>query len=147
MDKRSFIRIAFAGGAAGLVVPRLALGAHHLKAALESKLAGGVYYTEDALGRWSKGVADHHLPNLEKQVSGGASQLQVETNHPMGGYGHYIIKHQLLNEEFGFMQEHLYNPTKDKSPAHTFDIGDYRGVVYAVTVCNVHDTWVNMIEV
>jgi len=145
MDKRNFIRIGIAGSAAGLFVPKAALAAGMDKV-IHSKLAGGLYYTEHAFGRWDKGVADHHLPHLDKQVSGGATQLQVVTMHPMVPYAHYIIKHQLHDQNLKFMQEHLYNPNTDK-PQTTFDLGAHKGVVYVLTICNVHDTWVNMIEV
>lgn len=146
MDKRSFIRVGIAGSAAGLFIPKAALAAGMDKV-IQSKLAGGLYYTEHAFGRWSKGVADHHLPHLDKQMSGGATRLQVATAHPMGSYGHYIIKHQLHDQNLKFMQEHLYNPTTDAKPEATFDLGSHRGLVYVLTICNVHDTWVNMIEV
>jgi superoxide reductase len=145
MDKRSFIRLSFAGSAAGIIAPRTVLAAG-MDSVLKSRLAGGVFYTADDMGRWNKGLADHHLPHLEKQVSGGKAQLQAATSHPMHAWGHYIIKHQLLNGELKFMQEHLYDPQKDK-PANVFDLGDYRGVVYVLTMCNVHDLWMNMIEV
>ena len=64
----------------------------------------------------------------------------------MNAWGHYIIKHQLHDANLKFMQEHLYDPKKDK-PQATFDLGNYRGVVYVLTMCNVHDVWMNMIEV
>lgn len=146
MDKRSFIRLGLVGSAAGIILPKTVFAAA-MDTGLKSKLAGGVFYTDEAFGRWNKGVADHHLPHLEKQMSGGAAQLQVATGHPMDGYTHYIIKHELLNSDFGFMQEHRYDPMKDKKPATKFDVGSYRGIVYVMTICNVHDVWVNMIEV
>lgn len=146
MDKRSFIRFGLAGSAAGIIVPKMVFAAA-MDTGLESKYAGGIYYTKEEFGRWNKGLADAHLPDLDKQISGRASQLQVATNHPMDEYKHYIIKHQLLNSDFDFMEEHLYDPTKDKKPVSTFDLGSYRGPVYVMTMCNVHDVWMNVIEV
>jgi superoxide reductase len=146
MNKRDFIRFGIAGSAAGIFVPKAALAAGMDKV-IGSKLAGGLYYTEHAFGRWNKGLADHHLPQLEKQTSGGATQLHVATAHPMNAYGHYIIKHQLHDHGLKFMQEYLYNPTTDTKPETTFDLGKHRGVVYVMTMCNVHDVWMNMIEV
>jgi superoxide reductase len=146
MDKRDFIRFGIAGSAAGIFVPKAALAAGMDKV-IHSKLAGGLYYTEHAFGRWNKGLADHHLPHLEKQMSGGATQLHVATAHPMNAYGHYIIKHQLHDHNLKFMQEYLYNPTTDTKPETTFDLGKHRGVVYVMTMCNVHDVWMNLIEV
>lgn len=146
MDKRSFIRFGLAGSAAGIIVPNMVFAAA-MDMGLESKYAGGIYYTSQKFGRWNKALADHHLPALEKQMSGGAAKLHVATNHPMNEYNHYIIKHQLLNSGFNFIQEHPYHPLKDKKPVSTFDLGSYRGIVYVMTMCNVHDVWMNMIEV
>lgn len=146
MDKRSFIRLGLLGSAAGVVLPKNVFAAA-MDMGLKSKLAGGVYYTEEAYGRWNKGVATHHLAHLEKQMSGGYAKVHAQTAHPMVGYEHYIVKHELLSSDFHFMQEHKYNPMKDKKPVATFDVGTYRGVVYVMTICNVHDVWVNMIEV
>lgn len=146
MDKRSFIRFGLAGSAAGIVVPKMAFAAA-MDMGLESKFAGGIYYTDEKFGRWNQALADHHLPQLDKKMSSGAAQLHVATNHPMNEYNHYIIKHQLLNSNFNFIQEHAYNPTKDKKPVAMFDIGSYHGPVYVMTMCNVHDVWMNMIEI
>jgi len=146
MDKRSFIRLSFVGSTVGIITPKTVFAAA-MDCGLNSKLAGGVFHTEDALGRWNKGIASLHLPNLEKQVSGGAAQLHAASKHPMVAYGHYIIKHELLNTDFRFLQEHRYDPAKDKAPAATFDLGTYRGNVYVLTICNIHDVWMNMIEV
>lgn len=146
MDKRSFIRFGLAGSAAGIIVPQMVFAAA-MDTGLESKFAGGIYYTSEKFGRWNKALADHHLPALEKKMSGSAAQLHVATNHPMNEYNHYIVKHLLLNSDFHFMQEHPYNPMKVKKPVSTFDIGSYRGPVYVMTMCNVHDVWMNMIEV
>ena len=146
MDKRSFIRLSLVGSSVGIIAPKSVL-ATNIESALKSKLAGGVFNTEDALGRWNKGVASHHLANIEKQASGGAVKLHVASAHPMVGLDHFIVKHELLNQDLQFMQEHVYKPTVDKTPETTFDLGNYRGVVYVMTVCNVHDLWMNMIEV
>jgi superoxide reductase len=146
VDKRSFIRFGLVGSTVGIIAPKPVFAAA-MDSGLASKLAGGVFHTEDAFGRWNKGVAEHHLPSLEKRVSGSMVELHVATNHPMSAYAHYIIKHELLNADFHFMQEHLYNPSSDKAPVAMFDIGTYKGAVYVLTMCNVHDLWLNMIEV
>lgn len=142
MDKRTFLRITVAGTTGALFVPRT-LMAGMVEPALKTKLAGGVYHTDEAFGRWNKGVAEHHLPTFEKH----SGRLQVTTHHPMNAYEHYIIKHELLNAEFNFMNEHRYDPTHDKKPETVFDLGGHSGLVYVLTVCNVHDMWVNATEV
>ncbi len=82
MDKRSFIRLSVAGGATGIFAFKEVLAAGMDKV-IDSKFAGGMLYTEHDFGRWNKGLADHHLPHLEKQMSGGKTQLSVATAHPM----------------------------------------------------------------
>ncbi len=146
MDKRSFLRLTLAGTGLGLFVPK-AVFAAMMESPLKSKLAGGMFFTEDALGRWNKGTATHHVPQLEKQATGGKTQLHVAAVHPMDGLDHFIVKHQLLDQDLKFLQEHLFKPTVDKKPEHIFDLGNHKGAVYALTVCNVHDMWINMIEV
>lgn len=145
MDRRSLIRIAVAGGAAGIVAPRIVL-AGAMGDAMQSKLAGSVFYTRDAPGRWSKKVGGH-LPNLEKQGGGGSTQVRVVTSHEMKGFEHYIVKHMLLDGKLGLLGEKMFDPMKDGAPISTFDLGGYSGPVYALSVCNIHDTWMNVIEV
>ncbi len=142
MNKRDFIRIGIAGAAGALFVPR-ELMAGMAEPALKTRLAGGVYHTGIAFGRWNKDVADHHLPEFEKQ----GDRLHVTTHHPMSAYGHYIIKHELLDADFNFITEHRYDPTTDKTPETVFDISGHGGVIYVLTMCNVHDLWVNAAEV
>ena len=86
MDRRGFIRLSALGAAAGIIAPAGVL-------ASSSSMAGGVYYTKDAPGRWSKKVGGH-LPTIE--VSG--KKIQVTTSHEMKGYDHYIIKHVILRK-------------------------------------------------
>ncbi len=141
MKRREFIRIGVAGSAGALFVPK-ELMAGMVEPALKTKLAGGIYHTADAFGRWNKGVSEHHLPDLDK--NGG--KLHVVTHHPMDAYGHYIIKHQLFDSDFKFITEHSYDPKSDK-PETDFDVSGHKGVVYVLTMCNVHDVWVNATEV
>lgn len=142
MDKRQFIRISLAGAAGALFVPRV-LMADMVEPALKTRLAGGVYHTEDAFGRWNRKIAGLHLAVFEKQ----GDRLHVESHHPMVGYKHYIIKHELLDADFKFITEHRYNPMRDKKPQTTFDLKGHKGLIYAMTICNVHDVWINATEV
>jgi len=65
----------------------------------------------------------------------------------MKGCEHYIIKHVLLDSRFQFLQERLFDPQKDKAPISTFEIKAQPGPIYALSVCNLHDTWLNMAEI
>ena len=143
MDRRSFIRMTLAGGAAGLIAPKLVLASD----SLSSPMAGGVFYTKDAPGRWSQKVGGH-LPSIEiARTADGKIEVKVATAHEMKGYEHYIIKHVLLNKDFGFIAEHPFNPTVDLAPVSQFTLDAYRGPLYALSECNKHDTWINVIEV
>ncbi|MBY5979659.1 desulfoferrodoxin family protein [Ferrimonas balearica] len=139
MQRRELIRLGLVGAAATLVAPRQVL------AGVEgSPMAGGVYYTQDAPGRWSKKVAGH-LPVIE--VDKGAGKVKVITGHEMKGYEHYIVKHTLLDGNFQFIEERLFDPMKDAAPITEFALTNYSGPIYALSMCNLHDVWLNMAEV
>ncbi len=135
MDRRKFIRLAVAGSATGIIAPKTVL-------ASASNMAGGLYYTKDAPGRWSKKAAGH-LPKIE--VSG--NKLQIVTPHEMKAHGHYIIKHIVLDKNFKYITENMFDPTKTKSPISNFTIADYHGPLHVLSVCNIHDTWLNVTEI
>ena len=141
MDRRHFIRFGFAAIGTTVVAPRIVLAS-----AAESPMAGGVYYTEDAPGRWSKKVLSH-LPNVEVEKQQQAATVRVLTRHTMEEYDHYIVKHIVLDQDFGFIAENMFNPLQDKEPLSEFDLGDYSGRIHVLSVCNQHDTWLNMAEV
>jgi superoxide reductase len=141
MDRRHFIRLGFAGIGTTMVAPRIVLAS-----AAESPMAGGVYYTEDAPGRWSKKVLSH-LPNIEIEKQPEAATVRVLTRHTMEEYDHYIVKHIVLDKDFGFIAENMFNPLQDKEPLSEFSLGAYRGRIHVLSVCNQHDTWLNIAEV
>jgi len=139
MDRRNFIRLAFSGAVTGIIAPELVL-------ASSSDMAGGLYYTKDAPGRWSKKVGGH-LPNIEVSRGSDGVSLHIVTSHEMKAYGHYIIKHVVLDKDFNFIAERMFNPIKDKAPISNIGIGNYQGPVNVLSVCNKHDTWLNVAEV
>lgn len=140
MDRRSFIRLTAAGGGAGIIAPQLVLAELPLPS-----MAGGVYYTKDAPGRWS-GKAQGHLPVIETEKKEAGLAIRVTTPHEMRGCEHYIVKHVLLDGKFGFLQERLFKPDVDKAPISTFELKDYKGPLYALSMCNLHDVWLNVVE-
>ena len=140
MDRRGFIRIASIGAAAGVVTPVAAF------AECNDKMAGGVFYTKDAPGRWSNKVGGH-LPSIESSKNGADTIVKVITAHEMNGFKHYIVKHVILDQDYKFVAETLFDPLKDKAPISEFNLGSYSGTVYALSVCNKHDTWLNSAEV
>lgn len=146
MDRRSFIRFVSAGSAAGIIAPKMVLATPAMSL-MQSRMAGGLYYTQDAPGRWSKKV-ESHFPHMSKKVGeDGKTYVRVITQHGFQGYEHYIIKHILLNKDFHFMAEVSFDPNKDKVPLSNFVLPNYTGAVFALSVCNKHDTWMNVLEV
>lgn len=143
MKRRAFVQLGIVGGAAGLILPRRVLGAGG--SALDTKMAGGVYHTKEAPGRWAKKVAVHVPEVTKKAASGGKVQIDVITHHPMIAWKHYIVKHMLLDKNFKFIAEKMFDPTKDKVPQSSFTIAAYKGPLYVMSVCNIHDTWIGVI--
>ena len=141
MDRRHFIRFGLAGIGTAMVAPRSVLAS-----AAESSMAGGVYYTADAPGRWSNKVLSH-LPNIEIEKQQQAATVRVLTRHTMEQYDHYIVKHIVLDKDFRFVAEKMFNPLQDKEPLSEFALGEYSGRIHVLSVCNRHDTWMNIAEV
>ncbi|MCG6865385.1 MAG: hypothetical protein LJE58_08135 [Thiogranum sp.] len=141
MDRRHFIRFGIAGIGGTVVTPGLVLAG-----AAESPMAGGVYHTADAPGRWSKKVLSH-LPNIEVAKQAQATTVEVFTRHTIEGYQHYIVKHMVLDKDFQFVDEHMFDPLKEKEARSQFSLGEYSGTIYVLSVCNQHDTWLNVAEV
>lgn len=146
MKRRSFIQTLAATGGAGLLMPAWAAAAAP-RDCLRSRLAGTVFHTREAPGRWGAKV-DGHLPQLKpERDSGGRLRIQVVTGHEMRGYEHFIVKHMLLDGDFNFIAERQFDPQQDPAPISSFELEDYSGTLYALSVCNLHDTWLNGIEV
>jgi len=142
MNRRYFLSIAAAGSAFSVFLPKSLLAGRGGDL-LKSKLAGGVFYTAESPGRWGKKV-NSHLPQIVKLSEG--NKIKVITAHPVEGYKHYIVKHIVLDKDFNFMAEHMFDPLKEKAPQSEFDMGDYKGVLFVMSVCNKHDTWINSFE-
>lgn len=141
MDRRNFMHLSAAGLAASVITPSVSLA--------ESAAAhptADLYYTKDSTGRWS-GKAATHLPNVEIGKADGKITVKVVTSHEMKGYEHYIVKHVLLDKNYKFIAEHMFNPMEDKIPVSTFTLDNYSGVLYALSLCNKHDLWLNTVEV
>jgi len=135
MNRRSFIRLSTASAATGIIAPSTVL-------ASVTNMAGGVYYTKDTPGRWSKKITGH-LPVIEVDQN----KIEVTTPHGMHGFDHYIVKHMILNDKFEYITEHMFNPEKEKAPVSMFDLKGYSGRIHVLSVCNKHDTWLNIANV
>ncbi len=142
MDRRSILRLGAAAGAGVIgpvIIPGLAL-AKDPSRELHTPLAGGIFYTRERPGRWAKKAAGH-LPVIERR----GDRIRVTTRHPMTGYKHYIVKHMILDENFRFVREKVFDPGADK-PVSEYDISGMRRSLYAISMCNLHDTWVDALQ-
>lgn len=142
MDRRSFIRIGMAGAATGIIAPEIVLAGPMGSKISQNTMAGGVYYTKDSPGRWAQ-KAGSHSPIMEQTDSG----IKVVTGHPMQQGKHWIIKHVLMDSDFNFISENIFNPGKDKAAISTFTLNGQTGAIYALSVCNLHDSWLSVLEV
>ena len=142
MDRRSFIRLAVAGSAAGIIAPEIVLAGS--KKISNNPMSGGIFYTKDSPGRWAK-KAGPHSPIIQTSSGKGGLIVDVVTSHPMKGYKHYIVKHMLLDKDFNFIDEKVFDPMKD-SPVSQFTLKSHSGPIYALSVCNLHDSWLSVAE-
>ncbi|HBC57727.1 MAG TPA: hypothetical protein DCZ03_11230 [Gammaproteobacteria bacterium] len=135
MNRRNFIQVVSAGTLFGL------LGVKNSSASEDQFGAGSFYYTEKSPGRWHQKVAGH-IPHFE--VSG--ESLKIVTGHEMNGYEHYIVKHQLFDQNFNLIAEKMFDPVRDKAAVSIHPLSGLSGKIYAVSVCNKHDNWVNSLN-
>lgn len=142
MERRDFIRLSAASAAAGMIAPTLS----RAEAGKQPAPLGDLFYTKDAQGRWA-GKAATHLPVIEISKADDKSTVKITTPHEMKGYEHYIVKHVLLDKDYKFLNEHLFDPSKDPVAMSEFSLADYSGTVYALSVCNKHDLWLSSAEV
>lgn len=136
MDRRAMLRsvLAAAVGTGGTVFfPRFVLAAP--PAPPSSPLAGALYYTQEKQGRWA-GKAKGHLPMVTRK----GSVITLKTLHPQDGFKHYIVKHLVLDRDFKIVADTRFNPWRD-DPVSTADVFGLKDVVYAISVCNIHDAW------
>lgn len=137
MERRDFIRWGVAG-LGGTLITSQSVQAKNVKPAPISD----IYFTKDSPGRWKDKVAGH-LPSIGIEKSGGKITINIVTSHEMKGFDHYIVKHVLLDKNYKFIDEHMFNPEKDKAATSTFTLDNYSGAIYALSMCNKHDLWLN----
>ena len=135
MQRRDFIKISSMGA---VLAPVLA----HAKTDANCSQAGGVYYTKESPGRWKEKVAGH-LPSINIEKKGSKVTVNVVTAHEMKGFEHYIVKHVLLDKNYQFIEEHFFNPDKDKTAVSSFVVDNYSGTIHVLSMCNKHDVWLN----
>lgn len=139
MKRRRFLQTGLVATGAALAWPGRTIGADC------AEMAGGLYYTVESPGRWAAKAAGH-MPNVSVRSGAAGTVLQVVTGHEMKAFEHYIIKHILLNNRYRFISETMFDPTSGKAPVSEFHVGNYRGKLYVLSVCNKHDTWLREVE-
>lgn len=137
MERRDFIRLGVTG-LGGTLITSQSVQAKNVKPAPISD----IYFTKDSPGRWKDKVAGH-LPSIGIEKSGSKITINIVTSHEMKGFDHYIVKHVLLDKNYKFIDEYMFNPEKDKVATSTFILDNYSGAVYALSMCNKHDLWLN----
>lgn len=140
MERRDFIRLSAAGLGAGLIAPTTAVA----KTCNQITAPKNIYYTKEAPGRWSSKVATH-LPVIQIEKTSGKITEKIVTAHEMNGYDHYIVKHVLLDKDYRFIDERLFNPAQDKAATSSYTLENYIGTLYALSMCNKHDLWLNSV--
>jgi len=144
MNRRNFIYLGAAASGLSLITSPLIIAAEVPKLVG----AGGLFYTKEAPGRW-KGKEGGHLPQMAIEKIDNKLKVTVTTEHVMKFHEHHIVKHQLLSQNFEYLDEKMFtDPEKDQDPTSTHELVDYKGeVIYALSFCNKHDTWLSMMKI
>ena len=106
---------------------------------LNGPFAGSIYYTKTKPGRWAS-IKHSHIPIIEIK----SNYLEVSTPHEMRGFEHFIIKHIVLDKKFNIISEKSFDPSKD-IPFSRHDISGYKDFIFILSVCNLHDTWLETV--
>jgi superoxide reductase len=139
MHRRLFIKnIGLVSVGAAFIAPQKVFAAGPNP--MTSAFAGSIYYTKTSPGRWA-GKEDGHVPTIERN----GNSVQVTTGHEMNGYEHYIIKHQVFNNNLEFVHEVMFDP-ETEAPVSEHDISGLKDTIYVVSLCNKHDAWLNVLK-
>ena len=137
MKRREMLAL---GAAAGLTV--VGGSARAAAVMISGPLAGSLYFTRDNPGIWVSEV-ERHLPQIETAAAtGGTTSVTIKTPHPMEGCKHYIIKHKLLDARLRMLSQKTFDPARSQPISRHVLPSNYRGPIYAVSICNLHDAWI-----
>jgi superoxide reductase len=107
-------------------------------------LAGKLIYSADAPGRWA-GKEHGHVPLMRLERIADEVAVQIVTRHPMSS-DHYIVKHMVLDQNFEILGETMFDFTFDYPQSH-FRLKGVSGRLFAVSLCNIHDSWLAWADV
>ena len=140
MKRRELIRVGIGAVAASLLSARVLRAGPSVH--VGGPMAGSVYYTRDDPGLWASLVREH-VPRIETaEGPGGTVIVTVTTEHETDGYRHYIVKHRLLDRGFKMLGQKSFDPQRGDRPVSTYALlAGYKGPIYALSMCNRHDLW------
>lgn len=137
MKRRALLELC-----AGAAVARSVPAAAETAVLIGGPMAGSVYFTRDAPGLWFSEI-DRHLPEIKTESApGGSLSVTVSTPHPTEGCRHYILKHKLLDARFRLLSQKTFDPNGGAPVSRHVLPAGYRGPIYAVSVCSLHDLWI-----
>ncbi|QWF70167.1 hypothetical protein KEF85_12540 [Methylomonas paludis] len=142
MERRNFIRLSLTTAGAALSLPAISLAENRKPL----PTGADIFYTKEDTGRWA-GKAATHLPVIEISKTAAEATVKITTPHEMKGYEHYIVKHILLDKDHKFINEHMFDPSKDSIAISSFTLKNYSGSIYALSFCNKHDLWLAEAEI
>ena len=107
---------------------------------VKGPLAGSIYYTKKKPGRW-KNLLKSHIPIIQIK----SNFLEITTPHEMRGFEHFIHKHIVLDKSFNIISEKIFDPSKDRAYSK-HDISGYSNALFVLSICNLHDTWLEPVK-
>jgi len=135
-NRRAFLKSSLA------VAAGMAVGQISPVSADSASFPGGIVYTEQNPGKWSKKVGGH-LPNVNVE----GNQVTVTTTHGMTDE-HYIVRHTIVSVTGDVLGEKTFAPS-DKEAKSVFELTGIDSMyawdtttLYATSFCNKHDLWV-----
>lgn len=135
MERRHFITGSIATAGLGLT--------GNMALAAAPSLEGSVYYTTKKPGRWAKKAAGHS-PIIETEKTASGLVAVIRTPHEMTAE-HFIVKHVLMDENFNLLGEKVFDPAKDPAALSSYNVAK-ASKLYAISICNKHDTWLSEVS-
>jgi superoxide reductase len=142
MKRRALLKLAAA-------IPVLGAGVARSQSSvmIGGPMEGSLYFTRDNPGVFGS-AAERHLPRIELEpAQGGTVGVRIATAHPMEPCRHYIQKHKLLDGRFRLISQKTFDPARDQPVSRHVLPAGYRGPIYAVSICNLHDAWIEGVVV
>jgi superoxide reductase len=139
-NRRAFLKSSLA------VAAGMAVGQVSPVSADSASFPGGIVYTKQNPGKWSKKVGGH-LPNVKVE----GNKVTVTTTHGMTDE-HYIVRHTIVSGTGDVLGEETFAPS-DAEAKSVFELTGIDSMyawdtttLYATSFCNKHDLWMAEFE-